>query len=176
MEDIVQYILFNENECSTIKNMVDSKSYKRSQVTNQSKTTTISDYRKSNQSSLEVKEFLKNLLLKKLNKFGILSLPKSVDILKYEVGDEFKRHIDNGYPHEYRYKTLIIQLSKESDYIGGELDIFENEKITVDKTIGNTILFNSSLEHSANKILKGTRYCLVMWLEKKHFGFDNTII
>ena len=156
--------------------MVDSKSYKRSQVTKQSKTSTISDYRKSNQSSLELKGPIENLLLKKLNKFGIVSLPKSADILKYEVGDEFKRHSDNGYPYEYRYRTCIIQLTDISEYDGGELEIYNKNKITANKTLGNTILFDSSLEHSANKILKGTRYCLVMWLEKKHFGFDNTII
>jgi predicted 2-oxoglutarate/Fe(II)-dependent dioxygenase YbiX len=177
MDKFIEKILFNSSEIEFIKSKYQNLKFNRSLVTNQSDKRILLDYRKSFQTEIKLEGNLKNILLNKLKKIGIKELPNYGNILKYSTGDEFKRHIDNGYPHQYRYKTIIIQLSNENEYDGGELHIFlNNKKITANKSIGNTIIFDSSLEHSANIITQGFRYCLVMWLEKKHFGFDNTII
>jgi predicted 2-oxoglutarate/Fe(II)-dependent dioxygenase YbiX len=79
------------------------------------------------------------------------------------------------YPN--RYKTMIIQLSDESEYEGGELCIFEKDKVLiVSKDIGNVIMFDSSIEHCANKIKEGTRYSMVFWLSIDNFGLTKSLM
>lgn len=176
MDKVIEILLFTPSEIEVIKRKLHDTQFTRSTVTKSSREDIVSDYRKSFQAKVNLDGDLGDLILNKFSQMGIKSLPKSADILKYSTGDEFKRHTDNGYPHEYRYRTAIIQLTDISEYSGGELEIFNKYKITANKTLGNTILFDSSLEHSANKITRGTRYCMVIWFEKKHFGLSNTFI
>lgn len=176
MENVIEKILFNLDEIQFIKSKLDKIEFSRSTVNKNSTKSIVSNYRKSLQSSLKLEDELKQILLNRLKHFGIVKLPEYGDILKYSIGDEFRKHIDNGYPHNNRYKTCIIQLSNPEDYEGGELEIHGSHKIVSNKSMGNVILFDSSLLHSANIITSGTRYCMVIWFEKKHFGLSNTFI
>ena len=177
MDSCLEEILFTKNELVLIKESINNLLYKRSEVFFRDSKSEVSDYRKSEQQDIELSGQIKTLLLSKFNKFGIVDLPKHADILRYTIGDEFKKHTDNGYPQTHRYKTIIIQLSEPDNYTGGTLNVVcEGNKLIANKEIGNTIIFDSSLTHSVNVITSGIRYCLVMWLEKKHFGFVNTII
>jgi len=177
MDSCLEEILFTKNELVLIKESINNLLYKRSEVFFRDNKSEVSDYRKSEQQDIKLSGQIKTLLLSKFNKFGIVDLPKHADILRYTIGDEFKKHIDNGHPHTHRYKTIIIQLSDSDNYTGGTLSIScENDKLIANKEIGNAIIFDSSLTHSVSIITSGVRYCLVMWLEKKHFGFNNTVI
>ncbi len=72
---------------------------------------------------------------------------------------------------------MIVQLSNESEYKGGELCIFEkNEEIITSKDVGNVIIFDSSMEHCANKIIEGVRYSMVLWLSIDDFGLTKSLI
>jgi predicted 2-oxoglutarate/Fe(II)-dependent dioxygenase YbiX len=97
--------------------------------------------------------------------------------LKYDKNQEFKRHNDTGIDYPNRFKTLIIQLSNETDYDGGELCIFHNGKTIISsKEIGNVIIFDSSIDHCANKIEDGIRYSMVFWLSIDNFGLNKSLI
>jgi hypothetical protein len=174
MDSIIQKKLFSKDDCDYIKSLTNSKSFERSKVAGYNKLDTVSQCRTSSELILESNHDLSNILLPKFKEFGIKSLPDFFIILKYDVNQEFKKHTDSGVEYPNRYKTLIIQLSNQTDYDGGELCIFQNGETTLSsKEIGNTIMFNSSLEHCANKIIEGTRYSMVCWLSIDNFELKN---
>jgi predicted 2-oxoglutarate/Fe(II)-dependent dioxygenase YbiX len=177
MEPVIQKKLFNKDECDYFKSLPDDESFKRSKVTDNSKLDSISEYRTSSESTIQLNNDLSNTILDKLKEFKIKSLPEFFIILKYNKTQEFKRHNDSGLQYPTRYKTLIIQLSNETDYDGGELCIFHNgETIISSKEIGNVVMFDSSIDHCANKIKEGIRYSMVFWLSIDNFGLNKTLI
>jgi predicted 2-oxoglutarate/Fe(II)-dependent dioxygenase YbiX len=177
MNSIIQKKLFNKDECDYFKSLSDDKSFKRSEVAGYNNLNIVSEHRTSSELMIELNYDLSNTLLPKFKEFGIKSLPDFFMILKYDVNQEFKKHTDSGVEYPNRYKTLIIQLSNETDYDGGELCIFQNgETLISSKEIGNTIMFDSSLEHCANKIKEGTRYSIVCWLSIDNFELNKSLI
>ena len=81
----------------------------------------------------------------------------------------FKRHRDG----DKRYKTLIIQLSHESDYQGGELIVGEQ---SISKTQGTVIMFDANTYHQLNEVISGKRHVFVVWLLIEHFRMDKNIV
>ena len=73
---------------------------------------------------------------------------------------------------------MVIQLSDETQYTGGELKVWKKDGtiITASKHIGNTILFNSDLLHEATSITSGTRYIWITWLRFNHFKKPKQLI
>jgi predicted 2-oxoglutarate/Fe(II)-dependent dioxygenase YbiX len=124
MKQIIQKKLFNKYDCQYFKSLSDDDSFKRSKVTGYRNLDIISEHRTSSELTIELNNDLSNMILEKLKEFEIKSLPEFFMILKYDKNQEFKRHTDSGIEYPNRYKTLIIQLSNETDYDGGELCIF----------------------------------------------------
>lgn len=118
---------------------------------------------------------LANFILQRINYLNIKSINSdSVSIIKYSEGDYFGKHRDisrNGYGAVY--KTLVIQLSDESEYTGGEFCIEEEPQ---SKQQGCCILFLSSKEHEVRKITSGVRYSLTIFLNYTDFINDKSII
>lgn len=177
MQSIIQKKLFNKDNCHYFKSLSDDDSFKRSKVTGYSNLDVISEHRTSSEIPITLTDDLSNMILGRLKELEIKSLPEFFIILKYDKNQEFKRHIDSGVEYPNRYKTLIIQLSDETDYDGGELCIFHtDETIVASKKIGNVIMFDSSIEHSANKIKDGIRYSMVFWLSFNNVGLNKSLI
>lgn len=177
MQSIIQKKLFNKEDCDYFKSLSYDKSFERSKVTGYNNLNIISEYRTSSEITIELTHDLSNMILEKLKELEIKSLPELFTILRYDKNQEFKRHTDSGVEYPNRYKTLIIQLSDETDYDGGELCIFhKDETIVSSKEIGNVIMFDSSIEHSANKIKDGIRYSMVLWLLFDNFGLNKSLI
>lgn len=177
MKNIIQKKLFTQVECEYFKSLANHTSFERSEVVVRNKTSAISNYRTSSQVKIEITPSLSDIILEKVKHFEIKTLPDYFIILKYDKTQEYKRHNDTGPYHLDRYKTLIIQLSNENDYDGGELCVFYNDEITtISKEIGNVVLFDSSLDHCANKIKEGIRYSMVFWLSIDNFGLNKSLI
>ena len=136
-------------------------------------------YSPNTRNSLEVQidnKFIEPILLPHLLKYNIKSITGQVIILQYNEGHYFKRHRDriNLNPHTTsRVQTLIVQLSNESDYEGGELIV--RDKIA-DKTKGNMVLFDSGELHECTTITSGTRYCLVTWLTAEDYKKKTSLM
>jgi PKHD-type hydroxylase len=83
---------------------------------------------------------------------------------KYELGGHFDWHVDSTneiYPDRY-YSCIVIL---NNNYEDGELEIIENnETITIEKSIGDLILFPSIYLHRVTPITNGERYTLVNWV------------
>lgn len=177
MQSIIQKKLFNKDDCHYFKSLSDDDSFKRSKVTGYSNLDVISEHRTSSELTINLTYDLSNIILEKLKELEIKTLPEFFIILKYDKNQEFKRHTDSGVEYPNRFKTLIIQLSDEMDYDGGELCIFHNdETIVSSKEIGNVIMFDSSIEHCVNKIKDGIRYSIVFWLSIDNFKLNKSLI
>jgi len=58
--------------------------------------------------------------------------------------------------------TVLLNLSKEK-YEGGELEIFNCDKINFNEP-GDVLIFKSFIPHKVHKIIKGTRKTLTLWM------------
>jgi predicted 2-oxoglutarate/Fe(II)-dependent dioxygenase YbiX len=175
---MIEKVLFSKDECEFLKKIGTDNVFKQSKVIS-SKTNEVLQnvYRTSTESIIKINKDLENFLLKKLKTLGIKTLPTEFTILRYEKSQEFKIHTDSDINHPKNYKTIVVQLSDTDEYVGGELCVYLNEnKVIASKKIGNTIIFNSSLEHCANKIEKGIRYSMVLFLQRGNFGVINSLI
>ena len=119
-----QEIILTKNECKSIIEM--NNGFTQSKL-GAAKGGYDSSIRSSYDSIIETNDTIRNLLLPKLSKYGVVSLSDYFTILKYEIGHEFKKHRDIGLNEttNKRYKTLIIQLSNFDDYVGGDLIVWD---------------------------------------------------
>ena len=108
----------------------------------------------------------KSFILKRMQSYhdelGIEILPDFY-ILKYTKGSKYDPHVDRGKFYEDRQKTIVIQLSDESDYEGGSLIVGDGGWETT-KEQGALITFDSGKTHWVSELLSGTRYAIVMWI------------
>lgn len=89
---------------------------------------------------------------------------------EYNTGDHFSWHKDvvgDKITDYDRYCSIVIQLN--DDYSGGDLEIkgLANNSSTIEKGVGNLVLFLSSMEHRVIPVKNGTRYTLVNWVKLK---------
>ena len=84
-------------------------------------------------------------------------------ILKYEVGNKFVNHIDDGV-HAHRRISMIYYLN--DNYSGGEIT-FPRFDITIKPKANQMIIFPSTYvyNHSVSPVTEGTRYSVVSWLK-----------
>ena len=102
-------------------------------------------------------------------KFIIIKV-HDVGILKYNIGDYYKKHVDIGGPDDLkagfpsRKLSLIVSLSNNNDYEGGDILFHTDENpINMKKKYNTGTFFPSYVLHEVTKIKKGTRYSLVAW-------------
>ena len=109
----------------------------------------------------------------------LISGAQKAQFSKYEVGDFYEWHKDSTDTQSakdldslipVRKLSALVQLSKEEDYEGGELQFFNGshdpEKLPISKQ-GSVIVFDSGDWHRATPVTKGTRYSLVLWATGK---------
>lgn len=177
MKTFIQKKLFTQNECEYFKSLCNNKTFEQSKILGKNNEFITSDYRSSKEVKIETNLYLSNIILEKIKELGVKTLPEHFVILKYDKNEEVKRHNDVALSDPDRYKTLIIQLSNETDYDGGELCIFQNNKeIITSKEIGNVIMFDSTIDHCVNKIKEGVRYCMLYRLSFSNFGLNKSLI
>ena len=102
-------------------------------------------------------KLLEKIILPKLKKYNIKSIESGAMFIEYGNGDYFNKHIDYGYTDNIENKrvcSVIIQLSDESEYIGGDLIVEGNLS---SKKIGTLIVFKSTDMHEVTKITSGNR-------------------
>ena len=99
-----------------------------------------------------------------------LSMVYDVFILKYEVGNFYKAHLDLGGNATNRKLSLIVQLSQEDTYTGCDTILhLSHEPISLVKSFNAGTFFPSYLLHEATPLLTGTRYALVAWATGEPF-------
>ena len=89
----------------------------------------------------------------------------------YKEGHYFKKHVDNvSIPNQGQRKlTIILQLSDEKDYGGGELRLHGSDTpFVISKKKGTVVIFPSYVLHDVTPITKGERKVLVSWVLGKN--------
>lgn len=92
--------------------------------------------------------------------------PDGFQILKYEEGGFYTPHVDHFHSIP---RTLSIVMFLNDDYEGGDFEMFSPDGLNsakIEPKKGRTIIFPSNFQypHKANKVTKGTRYAIVMWV------------
>jgi PKHD-type hydroxylase len=91
-----------------------------------------------------------------------------IQILKYTPGCFFSEHFDLGLDDAANRKiSLIVQLSDEADYEGGEFIL--SRRVTLPKTRGTACVFPSWFQHQVDEVQSGTRYSLAAWAKGSFF-------
>ena len=101
-------------------------------------------------------------------KLNIKKLPNILHLHRYNENCVFVKHHDKNYPS--RIWNVGVQLS--DDYTGGDLNLYYENKVTVGKEIGNSYIFEPEIFHEVTKITKGTRWSLILFLEKENICDD----
>lgn len=84
------------------------------------------------------------------------------DLLRYEVGGDFGKHVDS---FKEAMRTVSISINLNDDYVGGKMAFFDRE-IQIKAETGSAIVFPSNFmyPHEIMPVEKGTRYSIVTWL------------
>jgi hypothetical protein len=101
---------------------------------------------------------------------------KKYDLIlhKFEQGDYFDYHTDNGY---YNSKTAYAAgFHVNNDYEGGEFVVYENDKERViGKKAGVPYIFSSDVGHKINKVKSNIRYSIIIFIsDSSQLAYDNS--
>jgi predicted 2-oxoglutarate/Fe(II)-dependent dioxygenase YbiX len=109
--------------------------------------------------------------------------PPSGTFRKYKKGDFFLKHTDLPLKNYARSKrgililTIGIQLNSELDYTGGEFYVWDNDnKIYINKSLGNCALYTTNMPHEVTEIEEGERNSLILFITDMHATFTKSII
>ena len=82
--------------------------------------------------------------------------------------DKYGKHVDRSQGFIIRKLSLSIQLTDPTEYEGGELWLYEDDKgALMKKDQGTLILFPSFVLHEVKPVTKGERNSLVAWATGK---------
>lgn len=171
-------VLFDKDDCLYIKsywkddNASNGKGYGKTSINNQ--LINVKRNVKGHYLDISCSDLL-SFILEKVSKLGITSISSNVvKLTKYKVGDYFAPHKD--YQQDSRgtiRKTLVIQLSNQNDYKGGELIV---RGVKQSKTLGTYSIFNSNDIHEITEVKSGNRYSLVVFLFDKDLKIIDSVI
>ena len=83
----------------------------------------------------------------------------------YKKGDFYGLHKDADKENN-RVLSVTVQLSKASEYDGGDL-VFDYDRHPMPTAQGTVIIFPSNLYHEVTPVTRGRRYSLVQWFKGK---------
>jgi predicted 2-oxoglutarate/Fe(II)-dependent dioxygenase YbiX len=167
----MSHIILSKDDCNFIKSFWDdsiSINDKRA-IVNIDNTNVLSYKRNAKGGYIDYNNnILIDYILKKISIIGIKSIQtNSVKIAKYSTGDYFSPHHDfNFYRKGAIYKTLVVQLSDSTEYIGGDLCV---KDIPQPREQGSYSLFLSSDIHEVKLVENGTRFSLTIFLYETDF-------
>ena len=96
----------------------------------------------------------------------IIGVPEKMYLHHYNINDGFKKHWDKNKPE--REWNIGIQLN--DGFVGGDFNLFFENKITIDKIEGNTYIFKSEVFHEVTPITEGERWSLIVFLHYDHIS------
>ena len=105
-------------------------------------------------------------------KYDLDHFDSGIQATRYEVGQKYEWHIDDIGIVEGKQRKLSMSLVLESEFKGGELEIFDAAKHTTlsfDIKPGNIVIFPSWISHRVQPVTSGTRYSLVAWMNGPEF-------
>ena len=97
-----------------------------------------------------------------------------VKFIKYQKGDVLAPHVDFGrYGVESNYKTLVVQLSNENDYSGGDFCLWG---VPQSRLQGTYNFFLRTVEHEVTEVTSGVRYSMSLFFTEDDLHIKKSII
>lgn len=182
-------VVFTPDECNYITSLWDSKSQvglkdTRQKYRDDGTSFTLKISGKSSLNSVRITDKKElDFIKSKLKNIGVNDIHfGSVSIIRYDKGDSLAPHIDGSHPidsdnsnisgQEF-YKTLVLQLTDENEYEGGDFCLLG---VPQSRKQGTYSLFLRTVEHEVREVKSGTRYSLVAYLTKKDLGEKQTLL
>ena len=170
---IYYHKVFSDEECDVITNS--DMNYERAVVGKKLK----KSYNRTNDVNYDsdYKFYHINSKISKLTKHDFNNI-EYVQILKYNVGQEFKKHHDffRDEDKNPRIATAITYLNE--DFEGGETS-FPLLNITIKPEKGSVLYFEYNNEykdmtlHSGDKVKSGTKYIATSWIRENYADTDE---
>lgn len=103
--------------------------------------------------------------------FDLFAFGEHLQFTEYNApGGNYNWHVDRSIGIMTRKLSIIVQLSDENDYEGGDFQLFRNEEpLSLSRKRGTLIAFPSYVVHRVSEVTKGTRHSLVGWINGKPF-------
>lgn len=104
-------------------------------------------------------------------KFDLHAFGEHLQFTEYNAPDgNYNWHVDRATNMIIRKLSIVIQLSDENDYEGGDFQIFRYDNpINLKRKRGTLLAFPSYVVHRVTDVTKGTRHSLVGWINGKPF-------
>ena len=115
------------------------------------------------------------ILFDKLKKFfeeqTNIQIKKDKEVIhlhKFVKGDWFGKHNDIRENRLYAVGVLL-----NNNFEGGDFKLYNPNEIILDKVIGNTYIFDVTINHEITPILDGERYSLLWFLQNEHIKIET---
>ena len=164
---------FSKEECQTIINIAKDKGLIKGTTFNDEKSEGVRDskiswlYPSDNMDWVfrRCTDIITNLN-DRFFKFELHGFSEGFQFTNYEApGGKYGRHVDRGLNGVIRKISISIQLTDPSEYEGGELYLYEDDKGTLmSKEQGTLVMFPSYTLHEVMPVTKGERNSLVSWI------------
>ena len=174
--------LFTPEECDTIIATCKSNFKMRAgEILNDGQTTSVESYRESNIAFCPPSQDLAwvyqritdgvNLVNNDYFNFDLWGFAEGLQFTEYVApAGKYDAHIDKMNMGVIRKLSIVVQLSDENSYEGGDFEIIEGkdpEKLS--RTQGTLLAFPSYVLHRVTPITQGTRHSMVGWITGKPF-------
>jgi len=96
-----------------------------------------------------------------------ISIIECLQFSVYKTGEYYKSHVDIGEvpPYSTRKLSFVVQLTDETEYAGGDLNLLVSEiPYNFSRRKGDIIFFPSYLLHEVTPVTNGERRTLVGWV------------
>jgi hypothetical protein len=90
-------------------------------------------------------------------------IKKQIHFHKFVKGDFFAKHNDIRDDRMYAIGVLL-----NDDFVGGDFNLYNQNKIILNNTAGNAYIFDVRIEHEIVPILEGERYSLLWFLQMEN--------
>jgi hypothetical protein len=101
----------------------------------------------------------------------IFKLKPYIHFHKYISGDWFGRHNDI---RGDRISAVGVLLN--DNFKGGDFKLYNPTEVILNKVVGNTYIFDVTIDHEITPILNGERYSLLWFLERDNIKVNNKLI
>ena len=111
------------------------------------------------------------LLNDRLWDFDLYAFGEHLQFTEYTPGGKYESHTDAVLGGPIRKLSIIVQLTDENEYEGGNIEAFSSieNPMVLPRAQGTVLAFPSYLMHRVTPITKGTRHSLVGWVNGKPF-------
>jgi hypothetical protein len=157
-------VLFNKIECDKIISLISSNPQNWEFKDRKYYSTTINYNNDSKWLFEKLKHFFELETGLKINK-----IKEQIHLHKFIKGDWFGKHNDVRDKRVYAVGVLL-----NDNFVGGDFVFYTPTEQRLNKKIGNTYLFDVTIEHEITPILDGERYSLLWFLQQEHIKHHIT--